>query len=166
MRHRVRGRKLGVKPAHRKAMGKNMVQALIDHERIVTTIEKAKQFQPLAEKVINLSKVNNLTNVRRVNVLVGSRNLENQVTVTETTGEGKEAVKKVRVVARTTLQKLFKDVGPRYAAKGEKKERNGGYTRIIKLARRRVGDNANQCLFELVESRSPEGQTYTKDVAE
>lgn len=161
MRHRVRGRKLGVKPSHRDAMGKNMVQALIDHERIVTTVEKAKQFQPLAERVINLAKQNTLTNVRRVQKLVGSRMLQNKVTVTETTGEGKEAVKKVRVVASTTLQKLFKDIGPRHVEKGEKKERKGGYTRIIKLARRRVGDNANQCLLELVESRSADGQAYT-----
>lgn len=162
MRHRVRGRKLGVTPAHRRAMGKNMVQALVDHERIVTTIEKAKQYQPLAEKVINLSKQATLTNQRRVVTLIGSRDLQNQVTVTETSGEGKDAVKKVRVVATTTLQKLFKDIGPRYLAKGEKQERKGGYTRIIKLARRRVGDNANQCLLELVESRSAEGQPYTQ----
>ena len=161
MRHRVRGRKLGVKPAHRRAMGKNMVQALIDHERIVTTLEKAKQYQPLAEKVINLSKQATLANQRRVVSLVGSRDLQNHVTVTESTGTGKDAVKKVRVVARTTLQKLFKDVGPRYLPKGDRPERKGGYTRIIKLARRRVGDNANQCLLELVESRSAEGAPYT-----
>lgn len=164
MRHRVRGRKLGVSPSHRKAMGKNMVKALIDHERIVTTVEKAKQFQPLAEKVINLAKSNTLTNVRRVATMIGDRDLQNKVTVTETTGEGKDAVKKVRVIAATTLQKLFKDIGPRHAEKGEKKERKGGYTRIIKLARRRVGDNANQCLLELVESRSAEGKTYTQVV--
>lgn len=162
MRHRVRGRKLGVSPSHRKAMAKNMVQALIDHERIVTTVEKAKQFQPLAERVIHLAKTNNLTNMRRVQSLVGSRLLQNRVTVTETSGEGAEAVKKTRVVARTTLQKLFKDVGPRYGEAGAKSERKGGYTRIIKLARRRVGDNANQCLFELVESRSAEGAPYTQ----
>lgn len=162
MRHRKRGRKLGVSPSHRRALGKNMVKALIDHERIVTTVEKAKQFQPLAERVINLAKTDNLTNLRRVASLIGDRSLENKVTVTESSGEGKEAVKKVRVIASTTLQKLFKDIGPRHAAKGDKKERKGGYTRIIKLARRRVGDNASQCLLELVESRSAEGKTYTQ----
>ena len=76
--------------------------------------------------------------------------------------DAKDAVKKVRVIASTTLQKLFKDIGPRHVAKGEKKERKGGYTRIIKLARRRIGDNASQCLLELVESRSAEGKTYTQ----
>lgn len=162
MRHRKRGRKLGVSPSHRRALGKNMVKALIDHERIVTTVEKAKQFQPLAERVINLAKTDNLTNLRRVASLIGDRSLENKVTVTESSGEGKDAVKKVRVIASTTLQKLFKDIGPRHVAKGEKKERKGGYTRIIKLARRRIGDNASQCLLELVESRSAEGKTYTQ----
>lgn len=162
MRHRKRGRKLGVSPSHRRALGKNMVKALIDHERIVTTVEKAKQFQPLAERVINLAKTDSLTNLRRVASLIGDRSLENKVTVTESSGEGKDAVKKVRVIASTTLQKLFKDIGPRHTAKGEKKERKGGYTRIIKLARRRIGDNASQCLLELVESRSAEGKTYTQ----
>lgn len=146
MRHRNRGRKLGVSPAHRKAMGRNMIQALIDHERIVTTVEKAKQFQPLAEKVIHLGKVDNLNNVRRAVQLAGNRKLENEVTTTETTGEGKEKVSKVRVVARTTVQKLFRDIGPR------NKDRSGGYTRIIRMARTRVGDNASQCIFELTAS--------------
>lgn len=146
MRHRVRGRKLGVSVSHRKAMGRNMIQALIDHERIVTTIEKAKQFRSLAEKVIHLGKTNTLNNVRRAVKLAGNRKLENEVTATETSGEGKEKVTKTRTVARTTVQKLFRDLGPR------NKDRNGGYTRIVRMARRRVGDNANQCIFELVAS--------------
>jgi large subunit ribosomal protein L17 len=146
MRHRKRGRKLGVSGSHRKAMGRNMIQALIDHERIVTTIEKAKQFQPLAEKVIHLSKTDTLNNMRRAVKLAGNRKLENAVTATETAGEGKDKVVKTRAIASTTLQKLFKDVGPR------NKDRNGGYTRIVRMARRRVGDNANQCIFELVAS--------------
>jgi len=146
MRHRKRGRKLGVSSSHRKALGRNMVQALIDHERIVTTIEKAKQYKPLAEKVIHLAKTENLTNMRRAVKLAGNRKLENEVTRTETSGEGKEKVTKVRTIATTTLQKLFADVGPR------NKNRNGGYTRIVRMARRRVGDNANQCIFELVVS--------------
>lgn len=156
MRHRKRGRKLGVSPSHRKAMGRNMIQALIDQERIVTTVEKAKQFQPLAEKIIHLGKSDSLHNVRRAVKLGGNRKLENEVVATETSGEGKEKVTKTRSVARTTVQKLFRDVGPR------NKDRNGGYTRIIRMARTRTGDNASQCIFELVESRAPDGEPYTK----
>ncbi len=146
MRHRKRGKKLGVDPAHRKAVTRNMIQALIDHERIVTTVEKAKAIRPMAEKIIHLSKENNLTNIRRVVGLVGSRDLETPITRTEKAGEGKEEVKRSKTLARTTVQKLFKDIGPRV------KERNGGYTRIIRMARRRVGDNASQCIFELTDS--------------
>ena len=53
---------------------------------------------------------------------------------------------KTRTLAKTTVQKLFRDIGPR------NKDRNGGYTRIIRMARTRTGDNASQCIFELVES--------------
>jgi large subunit ribosomal protein L17 len=175
MRHRKRGRKLGVKPSHRKAMGRNMVQAIIDHERIVTTVEKAKQFKPLVEKVIHLGKLaaghpegtkeeqaGKLTLMRRVIELGGNRKLEAAVTQTETAGEGKDKVTKKRKVASTTLQKLVKDIGHRYLAHGKTPERNGGYTRMVRLSRRRVGDNANQCILELVETRSPDGETYTK----
>jgi large subunit ribosomal protein L17 len=136
-----------------------MVKALIDQERIVTTIEKAKEVQRLAERVINLSKRKTLTNIRRAASLIGSRMLENLVVTQETVGEGKDKQTKQKVKARTTLQKLFDEIGPRYV--GEK-ERKGGYTRIVKLARRRLGDNASQCLFELVESRSADGTPYTK----
>jgi large subunit ribosomal protein L17 len=159
MRHRKRGRKLGVSQSHRKALGRNMVQALIDQERIVTTVEKAKQFQPLAERVLHLGKLaaatpedtdenraRKLNHMRRAVKLGGNRNLENLVEQTETAGSGKDEVVKKRTIARTTLQKLVKDLGPR------NKDRDGGYTRIIRLARRRVGDNASQCILELTES--------------
>ena len=63
MRHGKRGRKLGVVGAHRRAMAKNMIQSLIDNERVITTIPKAKHIQPLAEKVINLAKEKTLNNV-------------------------------------------------------------------------------------------------------
>lgn len=146
MKHRVKGRTLGVKSPHRKAMGRNMVKALIDHERIVTTIEKAKQFQPLAEHVLHLGKEKTLKNIRRAAQLIGDRELQNPVIVTETIGDGKDKQVKTKVKGHTTLQKLFNDLGPRNA------KRNGGYTRIIKLARRRLGDAASQCLLEIVES--------------
>ncbi len=160
MRHAKRGRKLGVSPSHRHAMAKNMVKALIDHERIVTTIEKAKQFKPLAEKIIHIGKLasqmpedssenkaKKLNLVRKAASMIGDRELENPLVTTETVDDGKEKITKTKVIGHTTLQKLVKDLGPR------NKERNGGYTRIIKLARKRVGDNASRCIFELVESK-------------
>jgi large subunit ribosomal protein L17 len=56
MRHKLSGRKLGKTSSHRKAMFRNMVTSLFEHERIVTTTEKAKELRPIAEKMITLAK--------------------------------------------------------------------------------------------------------------
>jgi large subunit ribosomal protein L17 len=56
MRHKLSGRKLGRTSAHRMAMFRNMVTSLFEHERIVTTTEKAKELRPIAEKMITLGK--------------------------------------------------------------------------------------------------------------
>jgi large subunit ribosomal protein L17 len=56
MRHRKSGRKLGRTSSHREAMFRNMVTSLFEHERIVTTAEKAKEVRPIAEKMITLAK--------------------------------------------------------------------------------------------------------------
>ena len=56
MRHRVHGRKLGRTPPHRRALLRNLCTSLLEHERIKTTVEKAKEVRPLAEKMITLGK--------------------------------------------------------------------------------------------------------------
>ena len=56
MRHGVSGRKLGVTSSHRQAMFRNMAHALLKHEQIVTTLPKAKELRPVAEKLITLAK--------------------------------------------------------------------------------------------------------------
>jgi large subunit ribosomal protein L17 len=56
MKHRISARKLGRTSAHRKAMFRNMATSLFEHERIVTTSEKAKEIRPIAEKMITLAK--------------------------------------------------------------------------------------------------------------
>ncbi len=56
MRHGVAGRKLGVTSTHRQAMFRNMAVALIKHEQITTTLPKAKELRPVAEKLITLGK--------------------------------------------------------------------------------------------------------------
>ncbi len=56
MRHKKFGRALGRSSAHRSAMFRNMVTSLFEHERIVTTVEKAKEMRPIAEKMITLAK--------------------------------------------------------------------------------------------------------------
>jgi large subunit ribosomal protein L17 len=60
MRHGVSGRKLGVTSTHRAAMFRNMAVALIKHEQITTTLPKAKELRPVAEKLVTLGKRGNL----------------------------------------------------------------------------------------------------------
>ena len=56
MRHRKAGRKLNRTPSHRKALLRNMVTELLDHEQMVTTVARAKELRPFAEKMITLGK--------------------------------------------------------------------------------------------------------------
>lgn len=117
MRHLVKkGRKLGRKKAHRKAMFKNMLISLFKYEKIETTIEKAKDLRRFAEKLITRAKIDSVHNRR-----IARRWIED----------------------REILTKLFKEIGPRY------KERNGGYTRIVKTGFRK-GDNAQMAIIELI----------------
>ncbi len=60
MRHRKAGRKLNRNPSHRKAMMRNIVTSLLEHERIVTTVPKAKEARRMADKMITLGKRGNL----------------------------------------------------------------------------------------------------------
>jgi len=117
MRHNVSGRKLNRTPAHRKMLYRNLVTALFKHERIQTTVPKAKEARIVAEKLITKAKKGDLH----------SRRL---------------AARKVNEPA--VLQKLFAEIGPRYA------DRPGGYTRIMLLGPRR-GDNAELAILELVD---------------
>jgi len=64
MRHKKSGRKLGRTSSHREAMFRNMVTSLFEHERIVTTTQKAKELRPIAEKLITLAKRGDM-NARR-----------------------------------------------------------------------------------------------------
>ena len=73
MEHKVGNRKLQRDTAHRLAMLKNMVTSLIEHERIVTTVPKAKEARKMAEKVITLGKKGGLNNVRMAQKIVKDR---------------------------------------------------------------------------------------------
>ncbi len=73
MEHKVGNRKLQRETAHRLAMLKNMVTSLIEHERIVTTVPKAKEARKMAEKVITLGKKGGLNNVRMAQKIVKDR---------------------------------------------------------------------------------------------
>ena len=117
MRHQKQGRKLNRTASHRKAMFANMAASLIEHEQIVTTLPKAKDLRPIAEKLVTLGKRGDL-HARR------------------------QAISQIRDVEQ--VKKLFDVIGPRY------KDRNGGYTRVLK-AGFRFGDNAAMAVIEFVD---------------
>ncbi|MGF1604977.1 MAG: 50S ribosomal protein L17 [Rhodothalassiaceae bacterium] len=75
MRHRKAGRKLNRTSSHRQAMFKNMAQALIKHEQIITTLPKAKELRPITEKLITLAKKGGLANRRLAIARLGSEAL-------------------------------------------------------------------------------------------
>src|SRR4051812_47971457 len=124
MRHRKAGRKLGRSPAHRLALLRNLTMALFRHERIVTTVEKAKEVRRFAEKLITIAKRNDL-HARR---LVLSRLGAPAKAEVKPLGSDKSDESDTR----TVLSKLFSEIAPRFA------ERPGGYTRVIKRHERRL----------------------------
>jgi large subunit ribosomal protein L17 len=127
MRHRVGHRKLGRVTEHRLAMLRNQAEALLRHERIETTLPKAKELRPFVERLITIAKRG---------VAGGEEN-----------GKSLHARRLVLrdVPDATVVAKLFDTLVPRYA------ERPGGYTRILKLGHRR-GDGADVAQIELVGS--------------
>lgn len=79
MRHRVKGRKLGRTPAHRKALFRNQLASLVKEERIKTTLPKAKELRPIAEKVVTQGKRDTLHARRQVNRWLPERDLVKKV---------------------------------------------------------------------------------------
>ena len=130
MRHRLSGKRLGRTTAHRKAMRRNMAVSLFTHGAIRTTESKAKELRAFVERIITLAREGSLHSRRRVLSMLGDR------LAFDDEGEPGE---------QTVVQKLFDEIGPRY------EERPGGYTRIIRLPDRRIGDAGVQVLLQLVE---------------
>jgi large subunit ribosomal protein L17 len=143
MRHMVRGRQLSRDTEHRKALRRNMVQSLFEHGKIRTTLPKAKEVRAFAEKLITLARRNDLNARRRVIQLMQDRRI---------TDDAQEFIKTPGGRDKTVVQKLFDEVAPKFA------ERQGGYTRIIKLSDYRIGDGGSLVLLQLLtEESAPQG---------
>lgn len=140
MRHRVNGRQLSRTSAHRKALRRNLAASLIEHGAVRTTPAKAKEVRPFVEKLITLAKTGTLHARRQVIALLGDR------AMTDKDNPG-------QLAEMTVVQKLFNEVAPRYA------DREGGYTRIIHLPERRIGDSSQQVLLQLIEEKSTASKT-------
>ena len=123
-------RKLGRKSAQRKALLRDLTSDLLINERITTTVTRAKEVSSMADKMISLGKRGDLHSRRQAAQFVRNE----LATVSETEDE---------IVVQTVLQKLFDDLGPRFA------DRNGGYTRVLKTEPRR-GDGAPMAIIELI----------------
>jgi len=87
MRHRLAGRKLGRDTSHRLALKKSLINALFKYERIRTTLPKAKEYRPRAEKLITLARVDTVANRRRAFSILRDK---------------------------VTVKKLFEEIGPRF----------------------------------------------------
>lgn len=123
MRHRVSGRHLGRNAAQRKALYRNLVTELLRHERITTTEAKAKEVKPLVESLI--------TSARKA---------------LNADAAGKVHARRMAlrtIIDKDVAKRLFDELATDFA------DRNGGYTRIVRLGPRR-GDGAEMVILELV----------------
>ena len=111
-----RNRKLSKRTDQRMAMLRAMVTYLLENGQIKTTLTRAKEVAPVAEKMITLGKTNSLASYRQA---LGY------------------------ITKEDVAQKVFKEIAPKYA------DRNGGYTRIVKIGPRR-GDAAEMAIIQLV----------------
>src|SRR6202142_2314843 len=118
MRHKVAGFKLKRPVDSRNALLRNLITSVIDEERVITTVPKAKAVRPLVDKMITLAKTDTLHTRRQAAAVLGTP---------------------------ASVKKLFDTLGTRFG------QRNGGYTRIVKLGPRK-GDGAEQAMLELVGS--------------
>jgi large subunit ribosomal protein L17 len=116
MRHGVVSRRFDRPIGYRQMMFRNLVTEVLDHEKIKTTEPKAKTIRSMVDKMITLAKTGDLHARRQAMSFV---------------------------VEKRVTDKLFAELGPRYA------ERHGGYTRIVKIGLR-VGDGASMVQIELV----------------
>lgn len=173
MRHGRAGYRLGRTTAHRLSTLRNLAAGLFEHGQITTTIPKAKAVQPFVEKIITAAKKGDLASRRRVIARLGrdrvgfdwlylpkdaSPKEKEQVAKLRSFTEGffelpkpqagKELVERNRYgelrKAPKLVKHIFENVAPQFA------DRPGGYTRIVKLGRHRIGDGSELCILQFV----------------
>lgn len=169
MRHRRAGYRLGRTTAHRASTLRNIASGLFEHGQVTTTIPKAKAVQPMVEKIITLAKRGDLHARRLVMSKLGGnrRGFDWLYLPKGATEQEREHVDKLRDFAAgffnlpegtkvernrygelrkspSIVKHIFENVAPRF------KDRAGGYTRIVKLGRHRLGDAAELCIIQFV----------------
>jgi large subunit ribosomal protein L17 len=169
MRHGRAGYRLGRRTAHRTSTLRNLAAGLFEHGQIVTTIPKAKAVQPLVEKIITAAKKGDLASRRRIIAKLGGdrRGFDWLYLPKGASDAEKEHVQKLKDQAAPffdlpdgakvernrygelrkapkIVKHIFDHVAPRFA------DRPGGYTRIVKLGRKRIGDGTELCVLQFV----------------
>lgn len=169
MRHRKAGYKLGRTTAHRASTLRNLAAGLFEHGQITTTITRAKAMQPMVEKIVTLAKRGDVHSRRLVAaklghdrkafewLYVGRRDSEEQRSQVKRVADRASAffsIPDASTVERNRygevrksprlVKHIFENVAPRF------KDRAGGYTRIVKLGRFRVGDAGELCIIQFV----------------
>jgi large subunit ribosomal protein L17 len=140
MRHQSKGRKFGRKSPQRNALKRDIVNALFRHGRIVTTLPRAKEFRAYAERMITVAK---------------------RAAAAKASGKKEDVVVHLNAFRKllrelhdeTSVTHLIKDIAPSFA------DRQGGYTRVVKIAKARKGDAAPTAVFELVNYEPPAGES-------
>ena len=157
MRHKRRGRQLGRNAAHRRAMFRNMATSLITtvvpagsdvpegrvSGRIETTVHKAKELRPIVEKLVTLAK-RSLVHAEKSVEFADKWQQWNRA-IAPAIALRRRAFAALR--SRAAVDLLFNELGPKF------RERAGGYTRIVKLARVRLGDGGKLAIIEFVGDR-------------
>jgi large subunit ribosomal protein L17 len=169
MRHGRAGYRLGRTSSHRASTLRNIAAGLFEHGQVVTTIPKAKAVQPMVEKIVTLAKRGDLHARRRVIAKLGGDRLgfDWMYLPKDAADAEKEHVEKQREFTRAffdipdsssvernrygelrkapkLVKHIFDHVAPRF------RDRPGGYTRIVKLGRRRIGDGTELCVIQFV----------------
>ena len=158
MRHRIHGKQLCRDSEHRTAMLRNLAAGLFEHGQIETTLPKAKAVQPFVEKIITIAKRGGFNSRKRIEQMINDRKIHVWVADPNVPDSAKQndhfdlpsdgsiefnRYGEVRKAPRL-VQHIMAVVGPKFA------DRDGGYTRVIKIGKRRLGDGTDLVILQLV----------------
>jgi len=170
MRHRVRFKELSRSSSHRLSLRRSLAQSLFEHGEVTSTIRKVKDVRPFAEKLITLAKKAHQGSVparQRIVALLNDRSLipaDQLDKYTQLSDAGRHKVLRARsgrrhrtgqakgalsYTGQSVVHRLIHDLAPKFT------DRPGGYTRIIRLARTRIGDGGQQAILQLVGDETP-----------
>ncbi len=158
MRHRIHGKQLCRDSEHRTAMLRNLAAGLFEHGQIETTLPKAKAVQPFVEKIITIAKRGDLNARRRIEQLINDRKIHSWVADPNVPDAAKQNAF-FELPAESDIEfnrygdvrkapRLVQHIMTQVASKFT--DRDGGYTRIVKIAKHRLGDGTDLVILQLV----------------